>query len=120
MDKKKLLKEAESMVSFTQRKQYSNFFDNILNLIEIAENSSEDETERKQKFLKLLSLLKDDKNISILGGGKQVKQGLKDFIENHIMVRKYSDYQIANPRLQNLSLTELKYVFGWARRLAGK
>lgn len=117
MDKKKLLKEAESMADFIQRNHYSNFFDHILNLIEIAENGSDDESKRKQKFLKLLSLLNDDKNISILGGGNQIKESLKNFIENYLMIRKYSDFQISNPRLQNLSLSELKYLFGWARRL---
>ena len=75
------------------------------------------EKDAREKFLDMVVL--SCRNLEILGGGKNLKETFKKFVDNYLGLKISGKIlQLNNMELSNLSNEELLFVFGWARRIA--
>lgn len=118
MEKKELIKRAK-LLSQEVDKNCGDFISFILDCMETAESSAKTDEEKKQRFYKILYATKDEKvNLSLLGGGNDVGYGYKNFVKNKLNVsNQRGKYTITNRQLNGLSFEDMKYVFGYVRRL---
>ncbi|WP_058485141.1 hypothetical protein [Defluviitalea phaphyphila] len=118
MENKGLLLEAsERAAEFINKNHYSNFISKILELLHVAKYSSDDEYEQKQKFFRLLYQLKNSAKIEIIGGGKELKNGFKEFVDKYIKLKKKEGFILENEDFKDCTLEEIEYILGWTRRL---
>ncbi|HHW00803.1 MAG TPA: hypothetical protein GXX36_14795 [Clostridiaceae bacterium] len=76
------------------------------------------EQESKNEFLTMIRLYYNQ--TGILGTGKKGEREFKSFIENGLKIRFANNGQVLwqSNELSSLSMDELNYVLGWARRIA--
>lgn len=118
MEKKDLITRAERIIKDID-KDCGNFIPFILNCMETAESSAKTDEEKKQRFLEILYATKEEKaDLALLGGGKSIGNGYKNFVKNKMNVsNNRGKYTISDRELNGLSFEDMKKVFGYVNRL---
>jgi len=112
-----LLEVAERAAEFINKNGYSNFISTIQKILTVSKHSCKTEYEQKQKCFKLLDELKNSSQIEILSGGKDIKNGFRQFLEQHLQLKKKKEYIVENEDFKDCTIEEMEYIFGWTRRL---
>ena len=120
-NKKSLLSCAESAAKFINERGSGIFLDLLLDLLEISERVYDDEDMKKQYFCEIIYDNKSFNVEKVLSGGKSLSYTFKGFIEEFLQISKDQEgYAIKNKEFEDLTVDQLKYVLGWARRLTVK
>lgn len=116
-NKEMLLEAAERAAEFINKNGYSNFISKIQEVLTVSKHSYKSEYEQKQKFLKLLDCLKNSSQIEILCGGKELKNGFRQFLDQYMKLKKKKEYIVENEDFKDCTIEEMEYILGWTRRL---
>lgn len=116
-NKEMLLEAAERAAEFINKNGYSNFISKIQEVLTVSKHSYKSEYEQKQKFLKLLDCLKNSSQIEILCGGKELKNGFRQFSDQYLKLKNKKEYIVENEDFKDCTIEEMEYIFGWTRRL---
>ncbi|HHW68111.1 hypothetical protein [Defluviitalea raffinosedens] len=116
-NKEMLLEAAERAAEFINKNGYSNFISTIQAILSVAKHSCKNEYEQKQKFYKLLYSLKNSFQMEIMSGGKEIKNGFRQFLDQYLKLKKEKEYIVENEDFKDCSMEEIEYILGWTRRL---
>lgn len=120
-DKKYLLRCAESAAKFINEKGSGGFISLVIDMLNVSIDKFQEENRRKLHFCEIIYKIKNSRIDKFLGGGKNLADTFKMFVEDFLMIRKEKEgYVIINREFGELTVDELNYVLGWTRRLIEK
>jgi len=90
----------------------------VQQIVQKTASKSMPQEEGKKEFLTMMRLYYNQ--TGILGTGKKGQREFKNFIDNGLKIRFANNGQVLwqSNELSGLTLEELNYVLGWARRIA--
>ncbi|SDL41963.1 hypothetical protein SAMN05216497_13118 [Clostridium cochlearium] len=117
MDKEELIEKAEVVYEELKGKGSANFLSFLEEMIDTIVKKEYGEKEAINNFLEIIYNVKNT-NIGIIGGGKNLKNNYKNFVDKFLKLKKdNNNYIMKNEHLRDLSLKELEFVLSWSRRI---